>query len=59
MYDTVLYIAGFSTPAEAKAAVRAARAKSGEDYEVLEGQITPDRGPQPLPGEVRMLKGAV
>jgi hypothetical protein len=59
VYDTVLYIAGFHTPAEAEAAVRKERAKPSEDYEVLEGAITPDRGPQPAPGEVRLLKGAV
>jgi hypothetical protein len=58
-YDTVLYVAGFPTPAEAKAAVRKERAKPSEEYEVLEGAITPERGPQPVPGEVRLLEGAV
>jgi hypothetical protein len=59
VYDTALYIAGFPTPTEAEATVRSARAKPGEECEVLEDAITPDRGPQPAPGEVRLLKGAV
>jgi hypothetical protein len=59
VYDTVLYIAGYATPAEAEAAVRRERAKPREEYEVLNDKITPDRGPQPAPGEVRLLKGAV
>ncbi|GEM_PF-3647989 len=59
VYDTVLYIAGYPTPAEAEAAVRSARAKPSEEYEVLDGEITADRGPQPASGEVRLLKGAV
>lgn len=57
--DTVLYIAGYPTPAEAEAAVRKARSKSGEHYEVLEGGIVAGCGPEPQPGEVRMLAGAV
>ena len=59
VYDTVLYIAGFPSPAEAEAAVRQARAKPSEEYEVLDGEIVSDRGPQPAPGEVRLLRGAV
>jgi len=59
VYDTVLYIAGFPTPEEALAAVKATRDKPWEPCEVLEGEITADRGPQPEPGEVRLLKGAV
>ena len=59
VYDTVLYIAGYPTRAEAEAAVRKVRSKSGEQYEVLEEEIVAGRGPQPKPGEVRMLKGAV
>jgi hypothetical protein len=58
IYNTVLYIVGFSTPAAAEAAVRKARSKPEEQYEVLD-EITPDRGPQPERGEVRLLKGAV
>ena len=58
VYNTVLYITGFSTPADAEAAVRKARSKLGERYEVLD-EIVPDRGPQPERGEVRLLKGAV
>jgi hypothetical protein len=52
-------VAGFPTPAEAEAAVRKARAKPGEQYDVLEGAITDGRGPQPKAGEVTLLKGAV
>ena len=59
VYDTVLYIAGFQNPAEAEDAVRAARAKPWELCEVLEGGITPGHGPQPDPGEVRLIPGAV
>jgi hypothetical protein len=59
VYDTVLYIAGYLKPAEAEAAVRRVRAKSGEHYEVLEGGIVAGHGPQPTPGEVRIIKGAV
>jgi len=59
VYDTVLYIAGYPSPAEAEAAVRKARSKSGEQYEVLAEGIVAGRGPQPQPGEVRMLAGAV
>lgn len=44
-YDNVLYIAGYPTPAEA--AVRKARSKSGEDYEVLEGGIVAGCSPNP------------
>lgn len=59
VYNTVLYIAGFPTPAEAEAAVRQSRSIAGEKFEVLEGEIIAGRGPQPLPGEVRLLNGAV
>jgi hypothetical protein len=59
VYDTVLYIAGYPTPAEAEAAVRNVRLKSGEQCEVLEGGIIAGCGPQPQPGEVRLLTGAV
>ena len=41
VYDTVLYIAGYPTPAEAEAAVRNVRSKSGEQCEVLEGGLLP------------------
>jgi hypothetical protein len=59
IYDTVLYIAGYPTPAEAEDAVRKVRGKPWEKYEVLDGEITPAGGPQPEPGEVRLLEGAV
>ena len=59
VYDTVLYIAGYPTPAEAESAVRKSRSKSGEHYEVVEGEIIAGFGPQPAPGEVRCLSGAV
>jgi hypothetical protein len=58
VYNTVLYIVGFSTPGAAEAAVIKARSKPGEQYEVLD-EITPNRGPQPERGEVRLLKDAV
>jgi hypothetical protein len=59
VYNTVLYIAGFPTPAEAEGAVRKSRSKMEERYEVLSGEIEIGRGPQPKRGEVRLLKGAV
>lgn len=58
-YDTALYMAGYPTPAEAEAAVGRARPKSGERMEVLDGEIVPGIGPQPAPGEVQRLRGAV
>jgi hypothetical protein len=54
VYDTVLYVVGYSTPAEAEAAVRRARAGSGEQYKVL-SEVTAGRGPQPKPGQVWLL----
>jgi hypothetical protein len=57
-YDTLLYIAGYPTRAEAEGAVREARARPGEKYDVLDEEITSDRGPQSVPSEVRLLKGA-
>lgn len=59
VYNTLLYIAGFATPAEAEQAVRQARRTPTDSYEVLPDEITPDRGPQPKRGEVRLLNGAV
>jgi hypothetical protein len=59
VYDTVVYIAGFPTPEEALAAVKAVRGRPWEPCEVLPGEITADRGPQPAPGEVRLLPGLV
>jgi len=59
VYSTVLYIAGYPTPAEAEEAVRKVRSAPEEKYEALPGGITPDRGSQPAPGEVRLLEGAV
>jgi hypothetical protein len=59
IYDTVLYIAGFETPEAAIEAVRRNRAIEGEVYEALPGEITLGIGPQPKPGEVRLLPGAV
>jgi hypothetical protein len=59
VYDTVVYIVGYPTQAEAEAAVRKTRGKPEEEYWVLEGEIMADRGPQPEPGEVRLLKGVV
>ena len=58
-YDTVLYIAGFPTRADAEAAVRSVRPASGERMEVLDGGIVAGIGPQPKPGEVQRLEGAV
>jgi hypothetical protein len=59
VYCTMVYIAGYPTPADAQAAVRKVRVITGEQYEVLPGEITIGRGPQPAPGEVRLLPGVV
>lgn len=59
VYNTLLYIAGFATPADAVEAVRQNRRVSTDSYEVLPGEITSDKGPQPKRGEVQLLNGAV
>ena len=59
VYNTVLYVAGFASAAEAEKAVRRVRSKPGETFEVLPDEITAGQGPQPEPGEVRLLPGAV
>jgi hypothetical protein len=58
VYNSLLYIAGFAIPAEAEKAVRQVRRMPTDTYEVLPGQITSDRGPQPVRGEVRLVDGA-
>jgi hypothetical protein len=57
-YDTALYIARYPTSAEAEAAVRRFRGKTGERIEVL-GPETFESIPPLQPGEVRRLRGAV
>jgi hypothetical protein len=59
VYNTVLYIAGYSQPDEAESAVKKVRGAPRETYEVLPEPIVPNRGPQPASGEVRLLVGAV
>ena len=59
MYDTVLYVVGHPTPTEAEAVVRKSRQKLDETYEVLLEPVTPGKGPQPAPGQVWLLEGAV
>lgn len=56
-YDTALYIAASSTPAEAEKAVQRFRGKSGERVEVLESDNLASV-PALQPGEVRRIKGA-
>ncbi len=58
VYDTVLYVVGYPTRAEAEAAVRRVRHNPDEPLEPLD-EVSVGRGPQPAPGEVRLLKGAV
>jgi hypothetical protein len=55
---TLLYLVGLLDPREAENAVKAARCKSGETYSAVSTAVS-DRGPRPMPGEVRELKGAV
>lgn len=58
VYDTALYVAGHGTPAEAEAAVRAVCLAADSRIDVLPDPIWPGRGPQPAPGEVRLIPGA-
>ena len=58
VYDTVLYVVGLPTAAEAEAAVRSLRSTLGEAYEVLPDAVTSGIGPQPAPGQVWLLRGA-
>jgi hypothetical protein len=59
VYDTVLYIAGFETQSQAIDAVRRVRSIEGEEYQVPpDGEIVRGYGPQPAPGEVRLIRGA-
>jgi hypothetical protein len=51
-------IARFPNPDEAEAAVRKSHGPA-ERFEALDREIVPGIGPQPNPGEVRLLKGAV
>jgi len=55
---TVLYLAGYGMPKDAEYAVRRARATEGEQYHAVDTAV-PGKGPQPEPGEVRLLLGAV
>ena len=57
VYDTIVYLAGYASPEEAKAAVMAKCNVSDELAIVLPDAIVPGRGPQPMPGEVRLLTG--
>jgi hypothetical protein len=55
---TKLYLAGYPGADQAVEAVKRLRAISGEEYQAVATAI-PGRGPQPGPGEVRELKGAI
>jgi hypothetical protein len=55
---TVLYLAGYSMPGEAEEAVRRTRSIAGERYQAVDVAIE-GHGPQPEPGEVRELIGAI
>jgi len=60
VYDTVLYIAGYPTPAEAEAAVRNVRFKERRAVRgSRRGKLLPATVHSPKPGEVRLLTGAV
>ncbi len=58
VYDTVMYVVGCPTRAEAEAAVRRVRGNSDEPLWALD-EVVIGRGPQPESGEVRLLKDAV
>jgi hypothetical protein len=55
---TLLYLAGYADAGEAEEAVKQSRSVSGEKYQAVASAIA-GRGPQPMPKEVRELKGAV
>jgi hypothetical protein len=57
VYDTVIYVVGCPTRAEAEAAVR--RVCGNSDEVLVLNEVIIGRGPQPESGEVRLLKGAV
>jgi len=57
-YDTAIYVAGYSTPADAEEAVSKFRRRGGERLRAIFG-IDRGIGPQPEPGEVQRLRGAV
>ena len=59
VYDTVLYVVDHPTPTTAEAAVRQSRQRLNETYEVLLEPVMPKKGPQPAPGQVWLLEGAV
>jgi hypothetical protein len=56
---TVLYVVGYPTPEQVEQAVRRERSLPGEKYQVLDGEVVPGVGPQPKPGQVWELKGAL
>jgi hypothetical protein len=55
---TVLYVVGNPSPEQAEQAVRQARSLPGEKYAAV-AEATVGRGPQPEPGQVWELKGAI
>jgi len=57
-HETVLYVVGLLDSTQAIEAVKQLRSLAGEKYEAV-GTAVVGRGPQPTPGEVRELKGAV
>ncbi len=58
VYDTVIYIAGYEKPEDAKAAVKAVCQMPDDLIEVLPGAVVRGCGPQPVAEEVRLLPGA-
>lgn len=57
-YDTILYVAGYEMPMDARAAVKEVSQAPDDLIQVLPDAILPGRGPQPAPYEVRLLTGA-
>jgi len=57
-HNTILYVVGLPDPTQAINAVRQLRSLADEKYEAV-GTAILGRGPQPQPGEVRELKGAL
>jgi hypothetical protein len=55
---TMLYLVGLPEARQAEDAVKQFRSISGESYQVV-AKVIANRGPQPTPGEVRELKGAI
>src|SRR4051812_6030806 len=56
VYNTVVYIAGFASPAEAERAVRGVRSNPGRHSRFSRVKSLPGRGPKPAAGLTRSAR---